>query len=167
MSIYKEYRVGGGNSPFGFLGPLLILAIFFTALFFLAKGLFWIFSWATIPLLLVTLVIDHNVVLDFFKFVWKLLKENTLMGIVTVILVFFGYPIVTAYLFFKALGKRSIKKVIEKVEKENNTYTEYEEVVEDDSFLELPPLRKQQPEKQQKPEAPRQQKSNEYDDMFK
>lgn len=160
MTIYKEYKVGGGNSPFGFLGPLLILAVFFTALFFLAKGLFWIFSWIAPVLLIITLIIDHQVVVDFFKFVWKLLKENTIMGILAVLLVFFGYPIVAGYLFFKALGKRSIKKVIENVEKEKNTYTEYEEVVEDDSFLELPPLKKQA-------EAPKQSKSNEYDDMFK
>jgi hypothetical protein len=160
MTIYKEYRVGGSNSPFGFLGPLLILAVFFTALFFLAKGLFWIFSWIAPVLLIITLIIDHQVVVDFFKFVWKLLKENTIMGILAVLLVFFGYPIVAGYLFFKALGKRSIKKVIENVEKEKNTYTEYEEVVEDDSFLELPPLKKQA-------EAPKQSKSNEYDDMFK
>lgn len=160
MTIYKEYRVGGSNSPFGFLGPLLILAVFFTALFFLAKGLFWIFSWAALPLLIITLIMDHQVVLDFLKFVWKLLKENTIMGVLAVLLVFFGYPIVAGYLFFKALGKRSIKKVIEKVEQEKNTFTEYEEVVEDDNFLELPPLKKQ-------PETSKQSKSNEYDDMFK
>jgi hypothetical protein len=159
MTLYKEYKVGGGNSPFGFLGPLLILAVFFTALFFLAKGLFWILSWVAPVLLIITLIIDHQVVVDFLKFVWKLLRENTLMGVLAVLLIFFGYPIVSGYLFFKALGKRSIKNVIDKAEKENNTYAEYEEVVEDDSFLELPPLKK--------PEAPKQPKSNEYDDMFK
>ena len=50
---------------------------------------------------------------------------------------------------------------MEQAEKERNTYTEYEEVVEDDSFLELPPL-----QKQAKP-TPNPEKSNEYDDMFK
>jgi len=34
MTEYKEFRVGGSNGPFGFLGPLLILAVFFTILFF-------------------------------------------------------------------------------------------------------------------------------------
>ena len=65
------------------------------------------------------------------------------------------------YLLLKAIGKRSIGKVMEQAEKERNTYTEYEEVVEDDSFLELPPL-----QKQAKP-TPNPEKSNEYDDMFK
>ncbi|MBP6566265.1 MAG: hypothetical protein KA270_03800, partial [Saprospiraceae bacterium] len=104
MSVYREFKVGGSNSPFGFLGPLLILAVFFTALFFLAKGVFWLLSWVAPILLIITLIIDYTVVTDFFKFVWKLLKENTIMGILAVLLVVFGYPIVAGYLFFKALG---------------------------------------------------------------
>jgi hypothetical protein len=166
MTVYKEFRVGGGNGgPFGFLGPLLILAVFFGALFFLAKGVFWLLSWVAPVLLIITLIVDHKVVTDFLKFVWKLLNENTLMGVLAVLLIFFGYPIVAGYLFFKAMGKRTIKKAYEKVEKQQNTYTEYEEVVEDDSFLELPPLQK-------RPEAPKQERSNpsssnQYDDMFK
>ncbi len=161
MSIYKEYRVGGSNSPLGFLGPLLILAVFFTVLFFLAKGMFWLLSWVAPILLIITLILDYTVVTDFFKFIWKLLKENTIMGILSVFLVIFGYPVVAGYLFFKAMGKRSLKKAFEKVEKEENTFTEYEEVTkDDDSFLELPPLHK-------RPEAHKQSKSNEYDEMFK
>ena len=160
MSVYREYKVGSSNSPFGFLGPLLILAFFFTALFFLAKGVFWLLSWVAPVLLIITLIIDYTVVTDFFKFVWKLLREKTIMGILAVLLVVFGYPIVSGYLFFKALGKRTIKKAYERVEKDKNIFTDYEEVVEDDNFLELPPLNK-------RPEAPIQSKSNEYDDIFK
>ena len=160
MSVYREYKVGSSNSPFGFLGPLLILAVFFTALFFLAKGVFWLLSWVAPVLLIITLIIDYTVVTDFFKFVWKLLREKTIIGILAVLLVVFGYPIVSGYLFFKALGKRTIKKAYERVEKDKNIFTDYEEVVEDDNFLELPPLNK-------RPEAPIQSKSNEYDDMFK
>ncbi len=161
MTQFREYRVGGGSSPFGFLGPLLILALFFTGLFFLAKGVFWLLSWVAPILLIITLILDYTVVTDFFKFVGKLLRENTIMGILAVLLVIFGYPIVSGFLFFKAIGKRSIKKVVDQVEREKNTYTEYEEVVEEEeNFLELPPLNK-------KPEPTRQTKSNEYDDMFK
>lgn len=166
MTVYKEYRVGGGGSPFGFLGPLIILTVFFAALFFLAKGVFWVLSWVAPILLIVTLILDYKIVLDFLNFVWKLLKENTIMGIVAVLLTVVGYPVVAGYLFFKALGKRSIKKVMENVEKEKSTYTDYEEVVEDDSFLELPPLNKPQTKYTSSPEQP-QSKSNDYDDMFK
>lgn len=161
MTVYKEYRYGGGNSPFGFLGPLLILAVFFTVLFFMAKGLFWLLSWVAPVLLILTLIIDYKVVKDFFTFIFSLLKNNPLVGILALVMIVFAYPFVAGYLFVKALGKKSIKKAIEKVENEKNTYTDYEEVQdEDDSFLELPPLKKKQ-------ETVKQTKSNEYDDMFK
>ena len=54
MTEYKEFRVGGSNGPFGFLGPLLILAVFFTILFFVAKGVFWLLSWVAPVLLIAT-----------------------------------------------------------------------------------------------------------------
>lgn len=161
MTVYKEYRVGGSGGPFGFLGPLLILAVFFTILFFVAKGVFWVLSWVAPVLLIATLIIDHRVVTDFLKFVWKLLQENPLMGIAALLLIFFGYPVVSGFLFVKAIGKRSIKNALNKMEQGRNTYTEYEEVTEeDDSFLELPPINK-------KKEPVRQAPSNDYDEMFK
>ena len=161
MTMYKEFRTGGSNTPFGFLGPLLILALFFAGLFFLAKGLFWLLSWVAPVFLILTLIIDYTVVKDFFIYIWKLLNEKPLMGVFALLVVLFGYPFVAGYLFVKALGKRSVKKVLENVEKERNTYTDYEEVEEDDdTFLELPPINKQ-------PAPEKLKKSSEYDDMFK
>ncbi len=161
MTEYKEYRVGGSGGPFGFLGPLIILAIFFTILFFVARGVFWLLSWVAPVLLLITLIIDYKIVTNFLKFVWKLLQENPLMGIVALLLIFFGYPVIAGFLFFKAITKRSLQKAVSRMEKERNTYTEYEEVNDDDdSFLELPPLKN-------KKEAHKQTRSNDYDEMFK
>ncbi len=172
MAIYKEYRYGGSNSPFGFLGPLLILAVFFTILFFMAKGLFWLLSWVAPVLLILTLIIHFKVVKDFFIFIGKLLKDNPLAGVLAVLMIIFAYPFVAGYLFIKALGKRSIKKAIDKVQQEKNTYTDYEEVVdEDDSFLELPSLKKTpdpiKHTKASQAESVKHDKANEYDDMFK
>ena len=62
----------------------------------------------------------------------KLLKENPWAGVLAVVMIVFAYPFVAGYLFIKALGKRSIKKAMEKVTQEKNTYTDYEEVVEED-----------------------------------
>jgi hypothetical protein len=160
MTVYKEFRVGGGGSPFGFLGPLLALAVIFGALFFVAKGVFWILNWAALPIFIATLVIDHNVVIDYFKFMFKLLKENTLMGVVAVVVTFFAYPFVAGYLFLKALGKRQLQKMTNHVKKEQTTFADYEEVKEDDQdFLELPAKPKAQPQPQTR--------RNDYDDMFK
>ena len=160
MTVYKEFRVGGGNSPFGFLGPLLILTIIFAALYFIAKGVFSLLAWVFPVLLILTLILDYTVFIDFFKFMWKLLKENPFFGILALVLIFFGAPVVAGYLFVKAILRRSIKKTIEKAEIERNTYAEYEEVPDEENFLELPPVSKPV-------EKTRETRSNDYDDMFK
>lgn len=159
MTTFKEFNVGGsGRGPFGFFGPLLVLALIFTVLYFLASGIFWVLSWVALPIFIITLILDYKVVTDYLEFVFKLLKENTLVGIVAVLVTFFAYPFVAGYLFMKALGKRQIKKMMDHVEKEKNTYSDYQEVKEVEDFLELPPL----PKKQAQPQS----RNNEYDDMF-
>lgn len=158
MTIYKEFRVGGNSgSPMGFLGPLLILALFFTALFFFFKGLFWVLNIVAPVLLVATLILDYTVVKDFFIFIFRLLKDNPLMGILSLVLLFFGYPFVSGFLFVKALLRRFAKNKIKEFEKQRNTYTDYEEIKEkEDNFLELPPLQKAAGKKPDNP----------YDDVF-
>ncbi|MFZ1703349.1 MAG: hypothetical protein WAT79_03330, partial [Saprospiraceae bacterium] len=151
-----EFKVGGNsNNPLGFLGPLLILTIFFAILYFFFKGLFYVLNIIAPVLLILTLFLDYTVVKDFFTFLWRLFKDNPLLGILAGVLLFFGYPFVSGYLFLKAILRRGIKKKIDSIHKEKNTYSEYEEVVEkEDDFLELPPL-------QQKPKN-----DNPYDEVF-
>ena len=71
-------------------------------------------------------------------------------------------PFVAGFLFAKALMKRSIKKHfgdieerIKQREKEDSSYSDFEEV-EEETEIELPPLPKAEPIK----------KKNEYDDLF-
>lgn len=156
--MYKEYRVGGSNSPFGFIGPILILAVFFAALFFIARGLYILFRFVAPVLFILTLILDYKVVVDFFKTVRELFRKNWVVALVATILGIVMYPVITGYLFFKALGKRNMKKINDEIEKDKNTYTEYEEIVEDDTFLKLPPLNKN-------PE-PQKQENNKYDHLF-
>lgn len=163
MTVYKEFRVGGGGSPFGFLGPLLGMAVIFAIMYFLATGIFNLLSWLALPLIIATLIIDYKVVIDYFTFILKLLKENTLMGVLAVVVTFFAYPFVTGYLFFKALAKRQVNKLVDRVQKEKNTFADYEEVKEEEEpFLELPQI-----PTQKKPTPTPQSRGNDYDDMFK
>jgi glucan phosphoethanolaminetransferase (alkaline phosphatase superfamily) len=160
MTIYKEFRVGGNNgSPFGFLGPLLVLSLFFIGLFFLFKGMFYILNIIAPILLIIALIIDYTVFKDFFVFLLKLLKENTVLGVLAVALIFFGYPFVSGYLFVKAILRKTLKKKMESMQPKAEKYTEYEEVVDEkeDDFLDLPPLEK----------TGRKSKENPYDEMFK
>lgn len=159
MTMYKEYRVGGGHGPVSFLGPLLILALVFGGLFFLAQGLFWVLSWAAPVLLLLTLVMDYKVVVNYFKYIWKMLKENIAMGLLLLVVTIFGYPFVAGYLFFKAYAKRSLNKSTAHQSSKSDVFVEFEEVEDDDSFLELPEFNRQK----EKPQAPR---PTSYDDVF-
>lgn len=157
----REFRVAGNNGPLGFLGPLLILTVFFAILFFIARGIFKLLAFVTPVLLIITLILDYRVVADFLQSVWNLLKKSPLTGILAIGLGIFVYPVIVGYLFFKALGKRNMKKMYETIDKDKNTYTDYEEVedvVEDTSFLELPQLNK----KGEKPA----QEENKYDRLF-
>ncbi len=160
MAINREFNLGVKSSPFGFLGPLLILAVFFSILFFVAKGLFWVLKWIAPVLLIATLIINYKVVTEYLQYIWRKLKEDPLIGLFFLILTVLGHPFVIGYLFFKALGIRSIKKAYERVEKEQNTFTEFEEIVEEGNFLELPTLEKE-PEPQSRSESER------YDELFK
>lgn len=158
MTMYKAYRMGGNNNPFGFLGPLLILTIFFAALFFIARGIFKLLAFVAPFILIITLILDYKVVLNFLKSTLKLLRENTMVGLIAIILGIIGYPIVLGYLFFKALGSRNNKKRFAKTEINQNTFTEFEEIVEDDEFLELPPIKQ--------PQQPPKEEDNKYDHLF-
>jgi hypothetical protein len=158
MTIYREYRVGG-NSPFSFLGPLIILALVFGVLFFVARGIFWLLSWAAPVLILLTLVMDYKVVTDYFKMMWKTSHENILLGLLLLVITVVGYPFVSGYLFFKALARRSSKKSAWQQQSGKDVYTDFEEVVEDKDFLELPELK---PQKQTRQSSER----NSYDDVF-
>lgn len=160
MTVYREFRVGGNpNNPFGFIVPIMILAGFFVLLYFFFKGLFTVLSYAAPVLLILTFIIDYKVVKNYFLFLLGLLKDNPLLGILAIVFAFFAYPFVAGYLFFKALAGRTIRKKIEAIEKEKNRFDEFEEVTEDDQFLELPQLQKTEPKPKTNP--------NPYDDVFK
>lgn len=154
------YTTGGGNrgNSVGPLGAMIMMALFFVLLYFIAKGVFAILSMAAPLLIIATLFLDHTVVTDYLKMVWGKLRTNVGLGIILLLLTLFGFPIVSGYLFFKAYMKRQLNQHMEEVEQKK--YADYEvvdEEVEEDDFLELPEL-----------EIPKQSKrsSSEYDNMF-
>lgn len=156
--IYTEYNAQGKGNPLGPVGGIIFLLLILVGLYFIAKGIFSLLYWAAPVLILATLVIDYKTILGYFQFIGRMLKSNTVVGILMILLTVFAYPIVSGFLFAKAVTKRYIKKKI--AEKEQVKYAEYEDVTEteDAEFLELP----------DPPEYEKQQDraKNEYDDMF-
>lgn len=165
MTVYKEFRIGGapggrGGSPFGMLGPLLVLGAFMVLAYFIFKGIFTVLSFVAPVLLIITAIMDFSVITDYIKFVLKLLKDNPLMGIIGIILTVLAFPFVAGFLFFRAMMRRTIKKAQEQQEPK---YADFEdvteeadyEIIEDDvESLELPEIEIEKPRK------------NDYDNLF-
>ncbi len=159
-----QYRRTDVN-PFNSIRSILILVLFFVALFFIARGIFTILSWVAPVLLILALIFDYKTIIDYGKWLGRLVQKDILMGIGAIVLTVVGFPVIAGFLFFKALLRRKVGQVKRNMEeKVEGQYIEFEEV---DSTpyepMELPPLRSEQPEPQ--PE-PRQKPKNDYDDLF-
>ena len=95
------------RSPFGNLGGIIVMAIVLIGLFFLVGQLFKLLYFLAPILLILTLVLNYRVVIDYGKYVLKTLKENPLFGVVIVVLSFIAYPILFTYLLAKAYLSRN------------------------------------------------------------
>ena len=140
------------------LGIVMVVGVAMVA-WFAISGIFKILAWIAPFLLIATLVMKWTVVVDYAKFILATIKENPVKGLLYGAGTFLGFPLVVAYLFFKALTLRQVEK---RFGKKETKYAEYEEVeeqeVDDEDFLELPEIEKAEPTKQSS--------GNEYEDLF-
>ena len=88
--------------------------------------------------------------------------KNVLLGVGLSLLTIVAFPVVSLFLFGKAMLKKKVKEMTQQFEqKTQGEYTEYEEVkTEDADWVELPP-----PPVREKPKQMRGGK-NEYEDLF-
>ena len=168
MTVRKEFKVGGNNSnPFGGIASIVMLVIGLLLAYLVIKGIFTLLFWLFPILLIAGIAIDPKAALNFGKTLINLSKKNPLIPIAVVILSALWFPVVPGviaalgggFLLTKALVKKKIKKVFDQgiPSQESEEFVEYEEVAEDESFLELPEITK---EKQS------QKSGNEYDNLF-
>jgi hypothetical protein len=137
MGRRKSYELNSQNT----ILTILFLVVAFIALFWVAQSLFRILAYVAPFLLIITLIINHNIVLNYLKWIWKLLKENTVMGIIASILTVVGFPVVSAFLFARALLHRKVKNMEKEIERRQlGDFAEYEVV--DEKPLDLPTLEK-------------------------
>ena len=152
---------------FDSFASILLLVVFFVALFFVLTGIFWVLKYVAPVLLLFAFLIDRQVVIGYGKWLVDLVKKNPLMGIVAIALTILGYTVVFPFLFVKALFKKKVKDMTKRFEQQSGAYqqtkdefVDYEEVsseTHEEEPLELPDLKKQ---------ARPQQKSSDYDQFF-
>ena len=137
------------ENPFGALIGILVFVLGMIGLFYLARFLFRLLYLLSPILLIATLILDYRVVWGYIRWLSQLLKQNTALGIAAILLTFFGFPVVTAFLFGKALlGSRARKIQRERQEEKPGEYIDFEEI---DDELELP-------------EMPRRKRKEDYDD---
>ena len=151
MSQFK-FSTGTKINP---ILALLVAVVFMFSLFWLAKGVFTILSFAFPVMLIATAIINYRVLLGFGKWVLNALKINPAIGIVIILFTIFAYPIVGLFLLFKALGTRGVKgDPTDAEEPIEGEYIKFEKVEEDD-FLDLSELKKSKEKIQ-----------NNYNDLF-
>ena len=105
MERKSEFNIGNG------IWGILMLIVGFVALWFIAKSVFTVLAWAAPFLLLGAVLINYKTVLGFARFILQMLQRNVLMGIVAIILIIFGFPIVSGFLFGKAILDRKIVNI--------------------------------------------------------
>lgn len=98
-------------NPFANLTGILLMAVMMVGLFYVAKGLFWLLAKAAIFFLVGALILHYPTVLGFFKWLWNMLRQNVLQGLVLTALSALLYPVVFTVLFFRALLNRKIARI--------------------------------------------------------
>jgi Mn2+/Fe2+ NRAMP family transporter len=149
----------------GIIGGMVLLLIMLTVgwlAFKAVSGIFSILMFVAPILFILALILNHTVVTDYISKIFRLLKEDTGKGLLYTAGTILGYPLVAAWLAFKAYATRNSKKKARPQARNSNKakkedYIKYEEI-EDEDFLELPDLN------EVKDKQPR--GGNSYDDMF-
>ncbi len=125
---------------------ILGLVLFIMALGWLIRGIFTILAIIAPILLIITVIIDHRIVLNYGKWLLKLLKNNTVVGVLATLLTIAGFPVVCFLLFGRAMLQRKVKQLENEYRAERDgSYTEYEVIEDEVQELPLPPLEKESP----------------------
>lgn len=149
---YKSYYQN--KSPFSGIFALFAFIMFFVLLYFIAKGIFTILSYAAIPLIILAAILDYKVIVNYVKYLLNMFSRSPISAILLTAFTIIGFPLVSAFLAFRAFISRKVGNIQEEIEREENTFTEFEEIHED--FLELPDI-----------EIETKEADTEYDDLFK
>ena len=154
-------------NPFNAIGAILVAILVFWGLFMVAKLAFKALIFAAPFLIIGAAIIDYTVITDFVKWVFKMLKENVIIGISAILLTVFGFPIIAGFLFGKAYLRKKVRKMASKYDVETNgeivDYEEVEDIKEDFEKLELPPKKRPEPIRQKRPEG---NSTDDYEQLF-
>ncbi len=164
----NSQRPQQSRSLFGGIMPILILMGVLFMGYMVVKSIVSVIYFMAIPIFVVTMIMafiwDKTVITGYLKGIMNRFSTNPLMAILQSAFTVVGFPFVSSYLAFKAYMKKKLREFTgqapDGATKKDDDFTDYEEVEENEDFLELEPL--------QEPEVIKQTKSsgNEYEDLF-
>jgi len=91
-------------------GCLIIGILFLVAMYYVLKGLFVVLWWAAPALFVLALIINWRAVADTGKDFLGLLERNPLAGLLVGALAVVGFPVLSLYLFLRALGYNRVQQ---------------------------------------------------------
>lgn len=147
------------------LGIMLVMGY---VVFKMLSGAFAILSFLAVPLFILALFLNYRVVSEYFNWVVGNIKKEPAKGFVIAGASIVGYPLVAAWLAFKAYTTKKLgrTKKTTKQKEEDGEYLKYEEVKkENEDFLELEDLDKPKTRKKVK-QTRGKTKDNDYEDLF-
>lgn len=153
------------SNPLGGIIGIAIFAVILFVLFKMVSGVFTLLSWLAPILFILALIYNRQVVFDYGKMLARNLKNDLPRGLVYSVLSFLGFPLVSAFLFFKAFVTHKAKKIVKEKEETFDDYEEIDDELEDEDFLELPELEITKETKS--PKANDTDTDSTYDDLFK
>ena len=123
-----------------------LVAFFAIIMFYVLKGVWAVMSLLAWGFLLVALVVNYRVVIDYVKRLLDLLKRNPLYGVGGIIFSVVLYPLVFLVLMLRALGGKAFANVgFSTNQKEEEEFTDYE--ILDDEPLDLKEIHKRKMER--------------------
>lgn len=164
MARNKRASVGPLAGIIGFMFVAFMIAM----LWFTVKGVYGVISMVAIPLFVLAMILNFSVVKDYFNWIVNNIKADPIKGIAMGVGSYLLFPLVSLYLAFKAYTTRKLKKQTEQKvtkKKKGEEYIKYEEVDDNEDFLELEDLDKPKTRVKQ-PQARTQAPDNKYDDLF-
>jgi hypothetical protein len=135
--MYQKNDSGNGGSPLNIIIGLAFMVLLLFGAFFFFRLLFRLLYFIGPVLLIIALLVDYKGVLAYFSWLRKLLKQDTAMGVVAVLLSILGYPIVSIFLLGRTLLRKKVDSIHKEIQKrQEGELTDYEEL----DSRQLPPL---------------------------
>ena len=162
MNSHRVYSYRSSGNPLGMIIALLITAGILYLLFMAVGLALKLLLYAAPVLFIATLIINHRVLTDYFYGLVESFRRHWPSGLFRLALTLLAFPVVIAWLFFKALlFKKMAQRTADSAYRSAKYSSDSEQV--DYEELETRPL--DAPEKLQADRQPRQD-DNRYDQLF-